>query len=196
MGQLFTETKEEICADILVHGAGVNPDFTSEVQDLSRERVAGCYQCGECTAGCPAAFAMDLTPNKVMRMVQLGCEGPVLSSSTIWLCAGCETCAARCPRELSVAKVMDACREIAMRKGIKPKEADVVTFHRQFLADVERNGRIFEAGMLARYKLLSGNLFNDIPLGMKMFSKGKLSLVPRKIRGLREIKKFFTKTTR
>ena len=31
-----------------------------------------CYQCGKCTAGCPMAPYMDLTPNQVMHLVQAG----------------------------------------------------------------------------------------------------------------------------
>jgi heterodisulfide reductase subunit C len=46
-------------------------------------------------------------------------------------------------------------------------------------------------GMLARYKMLSGNLFNDMPLGAKMFMKGKLALMPTKIKGVGEVKKLF-----
>lgn len=185
------KNQEAASADISMYGVEINPSFSAEVEAICGENVKQCYQCGECTAGCPAAFAMELSPNRVMRMVQLGCEKPVLSSGTIWLCAGCETCATRCPRGLSVSKVMDACREIAAEKGIRSRESDVELFHRQFLADVARNGRVHEVGLLGRYKVLSGNLFNDIPLGVKMFSKGKLALLPTRIKGLGEIKKVF-----
>lgn len=184
-------SQDAVCSGITVLGEGTNAGFTAEVDRRSGQKVVGCYQCGECTAGCPAAFAMDLTPNRVMRMVQLGCEKPVLKSSTIWLCAGCETCATRCPKGLSVAKTMDACREIAMKQGVKNRQHHIITFHQQFLAEVERHGRVHEMGMLGRYKMLSGQLFNDIPLGIKMFLKGKLSLLPTKIKGASEIKKIF-----
>lgn len=195
MTHVPTETTEAPQADISIHGIETNPTFCAEVERMCGENVMQCYQCGECTAGCPAAFAMELSPNKVMRMVQLGCEKPVLESETIWLCASCETCATRCPRGLSVAKVMDACREMALKKGIKSGEPRVSVFHKEFLAEVARNGRVHEATMIALYKMKSRNLFSDIPLGIKMFLKGKLALIPSRIKGLGEVRKVFKKTT-
>ncbi len=185
--------KTDACSGVSIFGEETSAQFAAEIDAMTGQKVAKCYQCGECTAGCPAAFAMDSTPNRVMRMVQLGCEKQVLSSSTIWLCASCETCATRCPKGLSVSKVMDACREIAAKNGVKSSQPDVLTFHKQFLGAVERDGRIHEMGMLARYKMISGNLFNDMPLGAKMFLKGKLSLLPTKIKGVGEVKKIFRK---
>ncbi|MEN6520723.1 MAG: 4Fe-4S dicluster domain-containing protein [Armatimonadota bacterium] len=185
------DSQKAVSADVFVQGAEMNPAFSAQIEHMCGENSLKCYQCGECTAGCPAAFAMELSPNQVMRMVQIGCKEPVLNSSTIWLCASCETCATRCPRGLSVAKVMDSCRELAMKEGIKCPEKSVEVFHKQFLTDVARNGRVYEVGMLGFYKVFSGNLFNDIPLGIKMFLRGKLSLLPSRIKGLGEVKKIF-----
>jgi heterodisulfide reductase subunit C len=194
MSHLPTESHEDSRSDIVVYGGEINPTFHAEVERLCGENTLQCYQCGECTAGCPAAFAMELSPNKIMRMVQLGCEKQVLGSKTIWLCAGCETCATRCPRGLSVAKVMDACREIGHKKGVKSGEPGVSVFHETFLSGVEVNGRVHEPAMIALYKIKSRNLFQDIPLGIKMFLKGKLGLIPSRIKGLPEVKKIFKKT--
>ena len=46
--------------------------FLTQVESRSRESVSRCYQCRKCTNGCPLAFAMDIMPNQVMRMIQLG----------------------------------------------------------------------------------------------------------------------------
>jgi len=191
MTQLSAKSSVDVHSDVFIYGVDTDPAFTEQVRRISGENPLQCYQCGECTAGCPAAFAMEITPNRVMRMVQLGCGKPVLESSTIWLCAGCETCATRCPRGLSLAKVMDACRELAVKKGARGWQPHVTTFHKQFLAEVARHGRVHEVGLLARYKMLSGQLFNDIPLGIKMFLKGKLALVPTKIKGIAEVRRLF-----
>ena len=32
--------------------------------------VENCYQCGKCTAGCPASDEMDFMPNQILRLVQ------------------------------------------------------------------------------------------------------------------------------
>lgn len=137
------------------------------------------------------AFAMDIMPNRVMRMAQLGCEKPVLESTSIWLCAGCETCSTRCPKGVELSKVMDALRQIAVADGVRTQESGVVKFHKVFLDAIKRDGRVYEVGMLARYKLATGKFFTDMGLGMKMFAKRKLALMPSKIKGADEIRKIF-----
>ena len=56
--------------------------------------VRDCYQCGNCSAGCPAAFTFDYTPNQVMRMLQVGLVDKVLDSKAVQLCVQCLTCTA------------------------------------------------------------------------------------------------------
>ncbi len=46
-------------------------------------------------------------------MAQLGIED-VLDSQTIWTCAACLTCVARCPKGVDLPRVMEAMRQIAM----------------------------------------------------------------------------------
>lgn len=96
----------------------ISGDFAKKVKEISREDILLCYQCGMCSAGCPIAFAMDLLPNQIIQLVQLGLEAEVAKSKTIWLCASCLTCSVRCPRGLDVAKVMEALRLISLRKNI------------------------------------------------------------------------------
>jgi len=93
-------------------------DVIAEIKAISGEDVRACYQCGKCTAGCPLASAMDLMPNQIIRLLQLGEHEQVLKSRTIWQCASCLTCAARCPKEVDPARVMDALRTILMRQGV------------------------------------------------------------------------------
>jgi len=93
-------------------------DIILEIKAISGEDVRACYQCGKCTAGCPLASAMDLMPNQILRLLQLGEYEQVLKSRTIWQCASCLTCAARCPKEVDPARVMDALRTILMRQGV------------------------------------------------------------------------------
>jgi heterodisulfide reductase subunit C len=184
---------EEKSSPTIILGACGSEAFRKRVESISGEKVMQCYQCGECTAGCPMAFAMDITPNQVMRFVQLGASKPVIESSTIWLCAGCETCATRCPRLVSLSKVMDALRQIALSEG-KAAERNVAQFHKIFIDAVGRHGRVHEVGMLGRYKMATKDLFSDMGLGMKMFLKGKLKMVPDKIKGVREVREIIRKS--
>lgn len=168
--------------------------FAEEIEKLSGQSIKSCYQCGECTAGCPVAYAADLMPNQVTRLVQLGMEKEVLRSRMIWLCVGCETCATRCPRGVELSKVMDALRETADARGVAAGEPAIKTFHETFLRSVERAGRTHEISMLGEYKLRSLQLFSDLILGARMFLRGKLALVPSIIKGRSEIKAIFKKS--
>lgn len=188
-----TKTAEEKSSPTIILGNCGSEAFRKRVEAISGEKAMQCYQCGECTAGCPMAFAMDITPNQVMRFVQLGAKEPVVKSSTIWLCAGCETCATRCPRLVSLSKVMDAVRQIALSEGIAA-EANIAKFHKIFIDAVGMHGRVHEVGMLGRYKMATKDLFSDMGLGMKMFLKGKLKMMPDKIKGVDEVRKIIAKS--
>lgn len=91
--------------------------LVKEVMELSGENLYGCYQCGTCSAGCPFVEEMDLSPDEVIRYVILD-RKEVLNSKTIWLCSSCFTCAERCPRDINITKIMEALRQIILRKSI------------------------------------------------------------------------------
>ena len=64
------------------------------------------------------AFSMDLLPNQIIRLAQLGLEEDIAKSKAIWLCASCVTCSVRCPRGVDLARVMEAMRLLTLRKNI------------------------------------------------------------------------------
>jgi heterodisulfide reductase subunit C2 len=152
-----------------------------------------CYQCRKCSAGCPVAFAMDYRPNQVMQMISLGMKERLLQSKTIWVCASCYTCTTRCPNDIDIAGVLDRLRQQAIREGVPPAEKEVALFHTTFLESIRKHGRIHELGLMARYKMKTGKLFEDFKLGWQMFTKGKLRLFPSRIKRKREISGIFQK---
>lgn len=154
--------------------------------------VHTCYQCGRCSAGCPVADFFDLQPMEVVRLAGYGMEERLLSSTTIWLCASCDTCATRCPNSIDITGLMDVLRELALRKGVSPAVPQVPAFHLSFMESVKRWGRTYEIGMIGAYKLRSRDFMGDMKLGLSMFMKGKLSLVPHAIDGKPEIRDIFS----
>lgn len=96
----------------------VRSQFVERIGEISGQNILACYQCGLCSAGCPSAMAMDVAPNQIMRLVQLGLEEETAKSSTIWLCASCLTCSIRCPRGIDLARVMEALRLMSLRKNV------------------------------------------------------------------------------
>ena len=99
-----------------------------KVEDISGENVLACYQCGKCSAGCPMSPLMDMLPNQIIRLVQLGQIEEVVKSKTIWLCASCFSCSARCPKGVDLARVMEALRLLLLRKSenrVEPSELEI-----------------------------------------------------------------------
>ncbi len=168
-------------------------DLIKEAERLSGSDPTSCMQCGMCTGGCPLAYEMDYSPRQILRLLQLGLIDEALSSRTIWLCLTCETCTARCPRDIDLAKVMNSLREMAITQKIKPAEKDILTFHRSFLELVKRGGRLFELGLVGLYKLRSRHLFQDVFLAPAMLRRGKLKFIPRRIKGQDKVARIFAK---
>ncbi|MDN5361276.1 MAG: heterodisulfide reductase subunit [Moorella sp. (in: firmicutes)] len=159
-----------------------SPQLIAPVADSSGQPVSRCYQCHKCTAGCPVTAAMDLMPHQVVRYVQLGLEEELLKSKTIWQCAACRTCISRCPNGIDIAAINDALKQRALARGIQPALPEVAAFHQAFLASVKSKGRVYELGMLIVFKLKTGTYFRDVPLGLKMFQRRKLRLLPEGIK--------------
>ena len=101
-------------------------ELEKEVEEISGQNLFGCYQCGTCSAGCPYVDDMDLTPDEVIRYIILD-RKEVLSSKTIWLCSACFTCAERCPRDINITKIMEALRQIILRRKIDRSNAHKTT---------------------------------------------------------------------
>lgn len=170
-------------------------NIADEISDRTFQDVSLCYQCGKCSAGCPVRYYMDIAPNKVVRLIQLGYYEEALRSETPWLCAGCLACSVRCPKEFDLAKFMDAVREIAIEKKVEIKQENILKFHKAFLDQIKNHGRSYEAGLVAEYKMKTLDLLQDVDSAPGMFLKGKLDLLPHNIKNRIEIKSIFKKTS-
>lgn len=88
----------------------------AKVEEISGEKVFRCMQCGSCAAGCPMHDRMDISPNQVWKLLQMGEVERVRDSKTIWACLSCFTCGVRCPKGIDLAKVMEALRQLLLRQ--------------------------------------------------------------------------------
>ncbi len=168
--------------------AGDHAHLMREIKARSGVDLTRCYQCGECTAGCPVTPEMDAGPTKTLRLLQLGMEEEVFSLTTPWLCASCETCTTRCPNDIDVAQVMDVIRQLARLKGKKIPLKDPRVFQDVFLNSMKMYGKLFEPGMMAFYNVKSGHLLHDVTLGPSMLAKGRLPLLPHRSKNRARLK--------
>ena len=93
-------------------------DLREKIMYISGEDFYRCYQCGECSAGCPAADKMDILPNQINAHLQAGEFEKVLESKAIWVCVACFECGTRCPHKIDIAKINEALRQIKIRKNM------------------------------------------------------------------------------
>ncbi len=157
--------------------------FLTEVMKLRGGKdVLECYQCGTCSASCPALPDMTHGPRRIMYMIQNGMEQEVLSSPDIWRCVSCYSCMNRCPRGIEITVLFSELRRVAIQKGyVDDKEAE---FGQAFTVTLAQHGRQFEPELLARYYLRVWDvlsLLGMVPLGLKMLVKGKLPFAPEHI---------------
>lgn len=176
--------------DIIQMDQSTDTEFICEVERESGQNLSLCYQCGKCTAGCPYTTFYDIPVSQIMRYLQAGQKETVLSCRSIWLCATCESCTTRCPNGIDVAHVMDVLRHMARKAGYTP-EPQVKTFWDSFLQSVQRHGRVFEMGLMAKYMTKTGRIFTDADLSVKVIPKGKLAFRPHDIVGKNQIDEIF-----
>jgi heterodisulfide reductase subunit C len=165
--------------------------FLRQVDRVSGQLVESCYHCHTCTAGCPVSSEMDYGPDRILRLIELGHRERVLSAPDIWLCAGCETCGTRCPNEIDIAKVMDTLRQFSLAEGLATSLPRIPLFHKVYLRVIKALGRSHEAVMLVSYKLLSRDLFSDLDSGFALIMRGKIPLIPKRMKEAGAVQRIF-----
>ena len=66
--------------------------------------------------------------------------------------------------------------------------------HKTFLSVVKSLGRQHEISLLVLLKMKTREFLKDMLLGMNMFLKGKLKIMPHKIKGVDQIKGMFERS--
>lgn len=140
--------------------ANVTPTFREGVARLADD-CRQCYQCGQCTAGCPQGWDLDRGPRRVMRFVLSERNEELLACDDYWRCNECGTCTRNCPMEVPVMETMAALRELERAEGgLRCPERTSTQIATFWLGRRERIDNLaFGAAMVAR-----GHLPRD-PIG-------------------------------
>ena len=114
---------------------------------------------------------MDTSPNQLIRLLQLGQTEHALRAAAIWQCVSCQTCSARCPKNVDCAGILDALRELSRERGLPSPESErIVIFQQAFLDNIRRNGRLDEIELTVVFKQRS--FLRDGNLGLLMKDAG------------------------
>jgi len=171
---------------------------TQFVEDVLRmpdgDKLRTCIQCGTCSASCPTSDDMDYTPRQIIAYFRAGMLEKILRSNTIWMCASCYSCAARCPAGIKFTDLMYELKRLAIQHGINPpgegKDGPIIT--EAFVKMVKDHGRNPEAKFMRTYTMWAGKYIEGIkqlPLAVRMWQLGRLKLGAKTIRGIEDLRK-------
>lgn len=174
---------------------GLKARFFQQVSNIpDGKNLNKCIQCGTCTGSCPASYAMDVTPRELIALYRAGDIRSILASRTIWICASCYACTVRCPQNIPVTDIIYMLKRMAIEQEIFPRKFRVYALSRSFISITNRYGRSFEPGLLILYYLKTNpmNLVKMIPLFLKLVSRGRIMLIPNKIKATRALSEILT----
>ena len=129
----------------------VRPDLACRLEQV-KNRVARCIQCGTCSASCPNADVMDMTPRRMWRALLADRVEMVFYSRTFMLCASCYMCTLRCPRGLALTHAMAGLKQVAFGLDLDRFRRSTL-FYRAFMDNIRQYGRVRETELMARYFL-------------------------------------------
>jgi heterodisulfide reductase subunit C len=126
----------------------------------------------------------------VIALFRAGQVEEILRSRTIWICASCYMCTTRCPQTIKITDLLYALKRTAIDTGVYPERFPVYLLSKNFVRVVNRYGRNQEMLLLLRYYLRRNPLalLRMLPLGLAMLRKGRISLFPKKIKGVGAIR--------
>jgi heterodisulfide reductase subunit C len=155
------------------------------------ESIKKCIQCGSCTGSCPVSYTMDITPREIIALFRARDLESILSSRTIWICASCYACTVRCPQGVQVTDILYALKRMAIEQKIFPKRFPAYSLSKSFVYLANRFGRSYEPGLIVSYFLKTNpfKLLGMIPLFLKLFFKGRIGIIPKKIKGTKTFSK-------
>ena len=94
--------------------------FRSEVEKRAELTLVTCLQCSKCGGACSNSNEFDLTPRQIIEAILDGLKEKVLNSRSLWMCAQCEQCEIECPSGITINKLMQTMREMAVEANITP----------------------------------------------------------------------------
>ena len=91
-------------------------NYAEQIKQISGVNPLKCMKCGKCSASCPSYNEMDIKPHQFVSYVQNGDIEALAASKSLYKCLSCFACIERCPRDVKPGKLIDAARQLVIRK--------------------------------------------------------------------------------
>ncbi len=162
----------------LLHAAGGSP-------------VSTCMQCGTCSATCPVAEFMDVRPQRLIHMIDVGLKDQVLATASFWYCASCYQCTVRCPRGIDIAEVMYGLKRYSIWKQQYKEGLIGPVFSETFVKTIVRTGRSYEPVLATSYLFSLGfkEMLQEAQGATLLMLKGRIPIMPPRIQRLENFKR-------
>jgi len=183
----------------MAHIAEKKGTFLEEVIESTPggERLVHCLQCGSCGGSCPSSADMEYTPRALIAMINSGARDAVLASNTICACVSCYACTSRCPQDIPITDIIYTLKRMAIAER-RHRGTDAPALAKTFTDYVEKYGRSYEAGLATGYHLLKRmkpmELMRMAPMGVKIFTRGRMAILPTKIRQIDQLRAIIQKS--
>ena len=158
------------------------------------QRIVHCLQCGSCGGSCPSGAEMEYTPRTLIAMINAGDREAVLAANTMWACVSCYACTTRCPQNIPITDIIYSLKRMSIAER-RYKDTDAPALAKTFTDFVDKYGRSFEFGLATGYHLLHRpmSMVKMGPMGLQMFTRGRMALRPTKIRQLDQLQAIINK---
>lgn len=179
----------------VLYEEGMDLEFMEKVHAIpGGDAIKRCIQCGTCSGTCPVGWAMEESPRQIIAMIRAGMRQRVMESSTIWTCASCYFCSARCPQEIKITEVMYILKRLAIkeeRTQSKPAEA----LSRSFVDIVNKYGRNHEMSLMIKFLLRTKpfSMFKNGGIGWRLKTRGRLPFFIERVKDTEGMRKIIAK---
>jgi len=138
---------------------------------------------------------MDIPPRQIIALFRAGGIEEILRSRTIWVCASCYSCTARCPSQIKITDLMYALKRLAIDRGIFPSRFPVYVLAETFARMIRRYGRNYELGFIRSFHMRwkPWDLLRKSGIGLRLIAKGRMPLRPHKIDAIRDLRAIIAK---
>ncbi len=178
------------------HIAEKKGTFLEEVIEATPggERLVHCLQCGSCGGSCPSGAEMQYTPRALIAMIGANDRDAVLAANTMWACVSCYFCTSRCPQDIPITDIIYTLKRLSIAEK-RYQDTDAPALAKTFTDFVDRYGRSFEFGLATGYHLLKRpiSMMKMGPMGLQMFTRGRMALRPTKIRQIEQLQAIINK---